>query len=785
MEYGLLLWAGVKRHRVSLAGIFALMFLTSLTLCTVLSVRTGAERYLESEMDRMGFGEFTSWVSDVPDLEALEREIRQVEAVSDTGTQNLIFANYEINGTESDSEGQFIVYEPETYPYRIFTDGFSGYQEGAAQIQPGEAYVPASFVSMYGAGVGDTLRITVARQGIGRELTIKGFFEDPFMGSSMIGMKGILICEEDRAEMVRLLEESGIDSLARAGAMVHVEQAEEAAMGSAELNRQLNETTSLTSYAEFGHSKTSILGFMLLLQNVFSGFLAAFAGLLLAAAMIVLSHGIGSAIERDCRNMGILKTMGFTGKELRRIQCSQYLLSVGTGLLAGFALSFGTASLVFRATVTTTGILIPGEIPILLCLLLLTGLLLFLMGFVWLKMKRLEEIAPLSAISRQREAGTDGKNWPALKASGLAFRLSLRQMMSAKRQYASACVVAALLVFFASAMGRVDTWLGPNGEGLMDAFNPADLDLAVQPMGTTTIEEVERLIADYTQVVDQYQLAMPGAAVNGIDYTVNVITEPERFHLLSGETCVEADEVVLTEFVASDLGVSVGDTVTVAGTMGREAYRVSGIYQCANDMGANIGMNREGYLRIGTDDPNIWCSHYFLEEPEMRGEITAALTAAYGGDVYIHENSWPGLLGILSAMDLLFLAMYGLAAWFVLVATVLAGNKLLSMEQRSIGIYKSLGFSTGELRAAFAVRFGLVSLLGAVAGTFLSAFCTDGVIAAVMREYGISGFASHLSLGNAVAPGLAIAGFFLVFAYLSSGKIKKVELTALIAEGDQ
>ena len=51
-------------------------------------------------------------------------------------------------------------------------------------------------------------------------------------------------------------------------------------------------------------------------------------------------------------------------------------------------------------------------------------------------------------------------------------------------------------------------------------------------------------------------LGMPNVSVNGIDYTANVITDPQRFHLLAGRTCQNTNEVVLTEFVAADLGLS-------------------------------------------------------------------------------------------------------------------------------------------------------------------------------------------------------------------------------------
>ena len=89
---------------------------------------------------------------------------------------------------------------------------------------------------------------------------------------------------------------------------------------------------------------------------------------------------------------------------------------------------------------------------------------------------------------------------------------------------------------------------------------------------------------------------MTNVSINGIDYTANVISDPKWFDILSGETCTADNKVVLTEVVAADMGVAVGDTIRVGAANGSEEYIVSGIYQCANDMGGTIGMSREGYL---------------------------------------------------------------------------------------------------------------------------------------------------------------------------------------------
>ena len=209
---------------------------------------------------------------------------------------------------------------------------------------------------------------------------------------------------------------------------------------------------------------------------------------------------------------------------------------------------------------------------------------------------------------------------------------------------------------------------------------------------------------------------------------------------------------------------------------------VSGIYQCANDMGMNIGMNREGYALIGEESPTMWCTHYFLADPSLQPEIMQALQETYGGDVYLHENSWPGLYGILSAMQLLMIFLYAMVILFVLVVTLLTAGKLLRAEQKDLSIYRTLGFSAGRLRRSFALRFGMIALLGSILGTILSVFLTDPLVAVLMRMEGISNFSSQPRIFTVLLPGIVVIVLFLLFADLAAGKIRKTPLASLPEE---
>lgn len=775
MEIKTLWKAQCKKHKGTLTGMFFLVLLTVLFLSSVLTVWRNSGQYIEEEMERMGYGDLTVWVSGTENLPSLIEELTDQEEVSAVGYQEILYADYEIGDQESDSEGQLVTYEPDVYPYKIFEEDLSGYQSEEVRVAPGEIYVPSSLISMYHVAVGDRITFPVARSGVDISFTVRGYFEDPFMGSSMIGMKSFLICEEDYETILNLIRQEGEDALARSGYMLHIFQS--GSLPAAQLNTKMNENTSLPEYMEFAHSREVMSGFMMTLQNVFTSLFLSFVLILFLVSVSVLSYSIGSTVWLETGNMGILKSLGFPAWKLQMIQLVLYLTAILPGAAAGLFLSVFVVKVFCSMTLTTTGILVPAAVPAGLVSACAAVMIILLAVFVWLRTGKIRGISPVKAAQREQEPGESiRKRLLPVSGKGVGFWLALRQLMTGWLRYGGICIVASLLVIFASFTGRVNDWLGPQGEGLMDAFNPADLDMAAQPMGDIGIEDVEQEIRKYTEITEQYDLAMPGVAVNGVDYTANVITEPERFHILEGQTCQRSDEVVLTEFVASDLNVSMGDTVTVTGELGTAAYTVSGIYQCANDMGANIGMSREGYVRIGEDLPQMWCTHYFLADPSLKTEIMEALSNTYGGDVYLHENSWPGLFGILSAMDMLMVCQYIVITLFILVITCLTSERILSAEERNLRICRRIGFAAERLRASFALRFCIVSLTGGILGTLISMFAADPVTAVLMRMEGISDFSSSPDFVTVLQPCLIVAVLFTGVAWFSSHKICSISI---------
>ena len=587
----MLLKSAAKKQISSIIGIFLLASVLALCLFSALTVYISGINSVEAEMDRLGFGDFTVWTSgETPQIGQLKSEIENIPDVKSVSFQPLIFAGYEINGGYSDNEGQLIVYDG-SVDYRFLNA--DGEEIPTPEIKTGTVYISPALESMFDVKIGDTIQFELSRSNGIKSLTVAGYFADAFMGSSMIDMKSFLINADDWSEMQSMIAEAmKADKLGRTGAMLHIFKSENSALSDLEFQRKINEETNVSLFTEFTYRKDSILNYMLLLQSILSGFLIAFSAVLLVICLVITGHSLSTVIEQEKRDMAVLKTMGMPGSGIRGVYLALYGGTILIGLILGIAFSFLIAKLLAKAMITSTGMLIELTFTAGVILPILLGILLIFAVFLFVRTARILKIAPMQTM---RETGGEKQVSSALRKNFLTLDIAVRELRSGKKKYIALCVISAFLALFLSVIGKMGTWLGPNGEGLMNTFSVADHDLGVQPFNETVpMDEIERVINWYSPIKETYELAMQSVTVNGQEYTANVLNNTKWFHILLGQVC-DGESILITDTVASELQLSIGDTVKVAANGRAENYTVSGIYQCANGMGSNIGMDLSGY----------------------------------------------------------------------------------------------------------------------------------------------------------------------------------------------
>ncbi len=788
MKYFNLLRADMKSQKGSLIGIFMLILIITVSLCAVISVWSNSNDYEKERIEGVEYGDIAYWLPEIPNREELAAQVEALDEVERVEVQEIIvFHRYFVQGETEGVEGSIhlLTWEDCGQNYRIYREDMEGFREKPEELKDGEVYVSSSFCAIYDVQAGDTLELTAQEGGPAEVFKIKGFFEDPVAGSAMMGMKQIFLTQNDMRKLSGQLDEAGENAQGQRLNVFHLFRVKDSALSAGEFQKIVNAGTDLAAEAGFSYGKETIMGFMLILYNIFAGFLLVFVMVLLVVAMLIAGHSISSGIEQNYVNMGILKAIGYTRRDLRIVWLLQYLFVIVCGMGIGIPLSTLVVRKINRLTVTVTGLLVPSPIPVGKSLLALGAILLVIIAFICVKTAKISRITPIRAIRGGAEDVYFKSRFMApIRKGGLHFWLAYRQLISGKKQYISACLVASLLVFFLSLTARMDAWIGPDGKGLMDSFSASRYDLGIRCTDEGMAEEIEGILEERAGIVDSYQFVMNRASVGQIEYLMNIISEPEYFNLHLGRSCLYRNEIVVTQGVADELRIGIGDTVSVAFGGKELDFIVSGIYQCANDMGENFGISKEGFERFR--EPEVeeesYYTYYLFQDTSVTEETAQFLKETYGERIFIDENMWSGVDIIVLALSALMVFMYLVTIVFILITVTLTGSKILYKEQHDLGIYKSLGYSSGKLRLAFSLRFGIVSAAGSVLGILLSAVLTDPLASAMLKMCGISRFASSLTPFRMALPAMIVSALFFLFAWYAAGRVKKVEPGILIVE---
>lgn len=764
----------IKHHR-SVLGITILLFLITIIFNSAFSLFQNANSYVNSEMRRTGYSDLNIWVSNVPKRKDISSRIKNLSVVKNVVTYPDIISNYETRGIQSDSEGVFLEYHAQQN-WKFF-EGDTNEFVKKPKFQRNFVYVPVSFKSIYGTRIGDSININLSRNKEDNyQVRVGGFFEDPALGSTMIGLKNILVSPEEFQILNKRINRLGRDTTARSGEMLRIFK--NSNISNSNLNTLINQRTDVSNYLEYAYSATTLQGFMVILQQAFAGLLISFSLVLIVVAVLIISHTLRNSIEQEVREFGIYKALGFSNMELQLRELLTFIIPSIVGILLGLIALRPFVEYLKELNITTIGInfdihfnwkIIFGYVFSVLILLILISI---------ITTEQIVHISPLAGIKEEEQKVQNSKF--NITNKHFVFTLAIKQILTNKKRYISATLVAMLLTFSLVFVGKINAWLGLTGQGMMDAFNPQDHDLGVQTFGRVPQSEIDRIINRYSKVSATYELAMPKLALNGVNYTANVTTSPTRFHILEGEAPIKSNEIVITKFLAADINKKIGDYVVIQNRGRTARYKISGFYQCANDMGSNFGMSKSGYLRIANDDPRIWCHHYFLERKGEKEAIFNYLYKKYGDQIHVHENTWPGLYGILNSMHTLILGMYVVVLIISLITVTLISQRILLQEEHDLALYKVLGYSQNLLRISYALRFILVSLLGSIVGMFIAIFATDPIAGKIMDIAGIADFHSNLNVVQSVIPIITITILFMLFAYLASNKIKRISLIKLL-----
>lgn len=778
MDIFTLLKANIRHRKGSFVSIMILMLIISMSFTAIFSIKDNCVSSIENAQDITKIGDLTLMIRNGEQLDELVATVKDHPSVKNVVCKEAVGT---LGGEFGDTKnGNTWMMLRLTEEYRLLNEDMSGYAEHTPALKTGEIYISQGLGTSLGCNVGDTIKVNT--MGGVREFLVKGFVVEPVCGCMTMGYKIVFISDEDFAQLQS--EALALETPEKSAdfRVVLIYQADKS-ISDTQFKRQLNEDTGIVNYAFGTLERSRSLYYTNIFPDIILSVLLVFVAFLVGIVLIVMGHSISTSIEMEYTSLGVLMAQGFTENRIKVIFGAQYLFAEVVGAVVGVILAvplikyFGNIFQPILAIPTVNHISAGVSLLFIAAVLLVSAL------FIMIATRKIGKISPMKAISGGKDdIYFDSRFNAPISKKALSSSLALRQFNANKRRYVGTMVIIAILMFFMITMNVLGASM--DSESAIESMGMISWDLTLnynESVSESQEEEIESIITKYTQIDKKYSLANHYMTLEGGEYLCAVYMDPEVMIMAEGRYPQYDNEIAITDILADELGLKIGDKVTVASKNVEADFIITGINVYATDVGLNFSMPLVGAQKLGIKE----ISHraYTLNDVSQCLAIADEINEQYSDIVtatgYESDSTQDMYTLARNAMTVI---IYVISVVFSLVVVMMVCKKAFLQERRDIGIYKSLGFTSSKLRLQFAVRFLIVSFVGSALGTVLSFFLTEKVLTMVFRLLGISSFNAQFTFISFAVPVAIIAISFFSFAYLASSKIKTVEIKELVIE---
>lgn len=772
----------IKHKTGAFKGIIVLMAIIVFSFSGSVSNSKNLSVYLNDSLDHYNIGDIvmtyeydklTDTVTDGLDANA---------NVNSWRVEPLLYVNMEcfVDGKNKNVDTRLVKQKDEI---KLFNDDSSGFVKDVPKLEKGEVYVSFSLGKVEKLAKGDKLEIQTTPD-TKETFIIKGFVEDPLYGTSLVAYENFFICAEDFDRISKGVDEGTVNhNYIYKVKMLHIFAKD--GFKDFKLVKQLNDECGLVDNSMLYVTRSELVSYTSVYADTGTSLLYAFVALLAIVVALMMLNSINSTMEMQYVDLGILKSQGFTLWQIRLSYLIQYVLALIIGSVIGIIISIPLLAVLGKMFMTVTGIYTDCKIDFFSCGLISLAMIVIFIFFLIMTTRKLGKISPVNALNNAHKDVhfTSRLNMP-LKQRSLSFSISLRQISSGFKHYLFILIITVILMFFMATV--LDLCRGLNFDDLFGRSN-TDVDIKLfKEFEEKDMERVRSRISELDNGSDVvFNSYIDNIQADGILYGASANSDIGRFTKpLEGKICEYDNEIMITKIVADELEKGIGDTVTISNSGHSNDYMIVGLMQTASQTGRMIYMTLDGGKKI---DMGIQTAMVFLSDHSKKTDAEKLLNEEFG-DILISKSKadtreYENLKEMIDVlMIVIMLVVIGVSAVFLLVAITIICKITFLRERTNTGIFKANGFTTGDLRRQFSIRFLIIGIVGSLIGSGIAALLTNKVLSGLMRIVGLTDFTKTLSLTDVVIPASVICGCFLIFSYISSAMIKNVQTTELICE---
>lgn len=785
-----LLRANIKKQKSTFISVTVLTIIVTSVLTAIISTEDNYKKGMAAAFETADSGDATVAIKTVFLTEEMKEKIENSTLTGQIDYYPALITNYISCGSQRDINSNMLLKLRDGIS--LYTNDLTGFEPTAPALETGEVYLPLGLKGKISCSVGDI--VTIGTVDGERDFIIKGFVQEPALGAQTIGWKQIFISDSDFDYLFDLWKPMEKDESVRTVdcTFISVHKAKDCDYTSGKFLRQLNLETKITDMAIGALSREQSIRYSTLLPEVVIKLFRVFVIFLFIIVLILISHSISTEISSGYVTFGILKSVGFSRGKLIGLFFLQYLLAELLGIISGIVLSLPMEIVLSGGCKLITGSLPASGISVFKALLLIAVIIAATSAVIFIKTLPLNKISPVKAIGGGKgDVYFVSRLQMPISKRLLIASLALRQFTSAKRRYIGIVFISLILVFFMLTVNLIINLMTSNNAMRVMGTEFADIAVYVKrSKADEYIPEVEKLVNSLTDVIQTYSSGNTYLSVNGENIFGHIVKDPQSIQsVIKGRLPLYDNEIMITEMVADTLEIAMGDEVTVSYGKYDGNYIISGIFQTTFDSGMCITLSEAAINRIIETDDNkikIRTIGFALADSDDAGSVLNTLREKYNGDenIEIEKFTIDSYIGadVLDIITLMQAAIYIFSAVFALVAVRMVTSRTFLQERSEIGIYKAIGFTSRTLRISFGIRFMTAAAFGIILGIIISLLFSPTVVGMGLSLIGLSKIPSEFDLLSVAVPAVILAFCFFAFAFLSSGKVKRVEARELVME---
>ena len=362
---------------------------------------------------------------------------------------------------------------------------------------------------------------------------------------------------------------------------------------------------------------TQVKSTRLIITNLLVIILLAFSVLILVISLLVSKFKIENEIEEELTNMGVLKALGYTNRQIIFSVMFPYIIIGTIASLIGIGLSYLLIPVVSNIITMQSGFTWVQNFDSTSMIITLLSILVLIAIFTYMASKKIKKLNPINAIRGISQNEKKQKNhFEIEKTKGnIGFNLTLKNFANSAEQN----ILLGLVIFFLSLLASFSSMLFYN--------------ININPMNfvNTLVEEHPSVILyDASDIKDEilkmdevknaiYYDENQSATIENNSYKVFV---SESFQNLANDLCYEGrnpkneNEIAIGNSVSEKYGLSVDDTVIVKREGKEASYKIVGLIQSVNNSGEVLELTVEGFRKLNKDYNSNSLYVYLKDENE-------------------------------------------------------------------------------------------------------------------------------------------------------------------------